>query len=213
MQQSFAKRLYDVGWAALGLVVLSPVLALLALLVKLADGGPVLFRQQRVGLGGRLFWICKFRTMVVSAEQHGPGVTRDGDARITRPGRWLRKTKLDELPQLWNVLVGDMSFVGPRPELPRYVARYTPAQQEILRFKPGITDLATLTFRNEEELLATAADLESFYMEHCVPRKIELNRQYQAHANLWRDTQIILRTLLVRAEPPALRTPGGEEDR
>ena len=213
MNQSLAKRRYDLGWAALGLVVLSPVLALLALAVKLSDGGPVLFRQQRVGQGGRLFWICKFRTMIGAAEHQGPGVTRDGDARITRLGRWLRKTKLDELPQLWNVLTGDMSFVGPRPELPRYVARYTAAQQEILQFKPGITDPATLAFRNEEALLATAADVESFYMAHCVPRKIELNRRYQAHANLWRDTQVILRTLGVWAGPPAAGETGPEEVR
>jgi len=213
MNQSVTKRLYDVSWAALGVAVLSPVLALLALLVKLFDGGPVLFRQQRVGQGGRLFWICKFRTMIVAAERHGPGVTRDGDARITRLGRWLRKTKLDELPQLWNVLVGDMSFVGPRPELPRYVAHYTAAQREILRFKPGITDPATLAFRNEEELLAAAADVEAYYLEHCVPRKIELNRRYQADANLWRDTQIILRTLLVRSEQPVVRETAPEESR
>jgi len=211
MNRSRAKRIYDIGWAALGLAVLSPVLAVIALLVKLFDGGPVLFRQQRVGLGGRLFWICKFRTMVVAADRQGPGVTRDGDARITRVGRWLRKTKLDELPQLWNVLVGDMSFVGPRPELPRYVARYTAAQREILRFKPGITDLATLAFRNEEELLASAAEVESFYLKQCVPRKIELNLQYQAQANLWRDTQVILRTLLVRSELPAVRGTAPEE--
>ena len=210
MNQSFGKRLYDVGWAGLGLAVLSPVLALIGLLVKLADGGPVVFRQLRVGQGGRLFWICKFRTMIVTAEQHGPGVTRDGDARITRLGRWLRKTKLDELPQLWNVLVGDMSFVGPRPELPRYVARYTAAQREILRFKPGITDLATLAFRKEEDFLAAAADVESFYLEHCVARKIELNLRYQAHANLWRDTGIILRTLLVRDEPQPARDTAPE---
>lgn len=209
MNQFRAKRCYDVGWAVLGLVVLSPVLALLALLVKLADGGPVVFRQLRVGQGGRLFRICKFRTMIVTAEHHGPGVTRDGDARITRLGRWLRKAKLDELPQLWNVLVGEMSFVGPRPELPRYVARYTAAQREILQFKPGITDLATLAFRNEENLLAAAAaaDVESFYLDQCVARKIELNLQYQAHANLWRDTQIILRTLFVRDEPQPARAP------
>ena len=207
MSRSRAKRLYDIGWAALGLVVLSPVLAVIALAVKWFDGGPVLFWQQRVGLGGQLFWICKFRTMVVAADRQGPGVTRDGDARITRVGRWLRKTKLDELPQLWNVLVGDMSFVGPRPELPRYVARYTAAQREILRFKPGITDLATLAFRNEEELLASASEVESFYLEQCVPRKIELNLQYQAQANLWRDTQVILRTLFVRNGSPS--TPEG----
>ena len=210
MNYAFAKRFYDVGWAVLGLVMLSPVLALIAVLVKFSDGGPVLFRQQRVGQCGRLFWICKFRTMVVAAEQRGPGVTRDGDTRITRTGRWLRKSKLDELPQLWNVLVSEMSFVGPRPELPRYVARYTPVQREILRFKPGITDLATLAFRNEEDLLASASDIEVFYMTHCVPRKIELNLRYQAQANLWQDTKVILRTLFIRNESKLARETAPE---
>lgn len=190
------KRFYDLLFAGAGLLFLSPVFLLVSVGVKLSDGGPVFYRQQRVGQGGRLFWIWKFRSMVVNAERLGIAVTRDGDPRITRLGRILRKTKLDELPQLWNVLVGDMSLVGPRPEVPKYVERYTPSQRIILELKPGITDLATLRFRNEEELLRGAEDTERFYLEHCVPRKIELNLDYARRAGLWSDTVIILRTLV-----------------
>ena len=189
------KRAFDIVFSAFGLLVLSPLLLLLAIAVKLTAGSPVFFRQQRVGLGGRLFTILKFRSMVVNAEKGGLGVTRDGDPRITVIGRFLRKTKLDELPQLWNVLVGDMSFVGPRPEVSQYVAKYTPEQQRVLNLKPGITDRATLEFRNEEELLRTAADTEKFYVEYCLPRKIELNLAYADTANVWQDIKIILRTL------------------
>jgi lipopolysaccharide/colanic/teichoic acid biosynthesis glycosyltransferase len=189
------KRSFDILFAAFGLLVLSPLLLLLALAVKLSGRGPVLYRQQRVGRGGRPFCIVKFRSMVDHAEDLGLGVTRDGDPRITATGRYLRKTKLDELPQLWNVLVGDMSFVGPRPEVHRYVEKYTAEQRHVLALKPGITDLATLEFRNEEELLRTAADTERFYLEYCVPRKIELNLAYASHANIATDILIILRTL------------------
>nr|WP_050785604.1 sugar transferase [Pedosphaera parvula] len=190
------KRCYDLFFSAIGLVLLSPFLALIAGAVKISDGGPVFFRQRRVGRGGESFHIWKFRTMIVDAERSGLSVTRDGDARITRIGRVLRKTKLDELPQLWNVFKGEMSFVGPRPEVPKYVERYTPEQKQVLALKPGITDLATLKFRNEEELLKSAKDVELFYLTYCVPRKIELNLHYARKANLWRDSIIILQTLL-----------------
>jgi len=191
-----AKRAYDLGCSGVGLLLLRRLLVLLSVLVKLSDWGPVFYRQERVGLGGRRFRIWKFRSMVVNADRLGMAVTRDGDPRITRVGRYLRKTKLDELPQLWNVFVGEMSLVGPRPEVPRYVERYTPAQSVILQLKPGITDLATRRFRNEEELLSQAEDTERFYLEYCVPRKIELNVEYARQAGLWSDTMIILRTLL-----------------
>ena len=191
-----AKRAYDLVLAFFGLLLLGPSLFLvLAMVVKLSDGGPVFFRQQRVGRHGRLFWIWKFRTMVVDADKTGLKITSGNDPRITRIGRFLRKTKLDELPQLGNVLLGEMSFVGPRPEVPRYVELYTPAQREILKLKPGITDLATLQFRNEEELLRSAVDVESFYVENCLPRKIELNLLYAKRAGLWQDTLMILRTV------------------
>jgi lipopolysaccharide/colanic/teichoic acid biosynthesis glycosyltransferase len=147
------KRLFDLFFAALGLVVLSPVFLLITVLVKLSDGGPVLFRQERIGQWGKPFRILKFRSMVIDAERMGLSITKDGDPRITRVGRFLRKTKLDELPQLWNVLCSGMSFVGPRPEVPRYVEKYIAEQRRVLALKPGITDVATLEFRNEEELL------------------------------------------------------------
>ncbi len=189
------KRLYDVCLSFCGLALLSPLFVVIGALVKLADGGPIFYRQARVGRGGRQFLICKFRTMVVPAEQTGPSLTKSGDARVTRIGRILRQTKLDELPQLWNVFKGDMSLVGPRPEVPCYVQHYTPEQRAILLLKPGITDLASLCFREEEALLGNADDLEQFYIRHCLPRKLQLNRDYAQRANLFSDTWIILQTI------------------
>jgi len=189
------KRAFDLFFASAGLLLLSPVFGMLALAVKLSDGGSVLFWQPRVGQDGRLFRIIKFRSMVAKAETKGPSITADGDRRITRFGRFLRKTKLDELPQLWNVWRGEMSLVGPRPEVPQYVAAYSPSQRRVLRLKPGITDLATLAFRNEEELLRAAPDAERFYREYCLPHKIELNLAYAERANLRQDAWIILQTL------------------
>jgi lipopolysaccharide/colanic/teichoic acid biosynthesis glycosyltransferase len=198
MKSNFIKRFYDLFFSSLGLVLLSPLLVLIGVAVKFSDGGPVFFRQPRVGFRGEIFHIWKFRTMIVNAERIGLSVTRNGDPRITMIGRFLRKTKVDELPQLWNVFKGEMSLVGPRPEVPKYVDRYTPEQRKVLALKPGITDLATLEFRNEEELLKSVEDVESFYLAYCVPRKIELNLQYARKANLWRDSKIILQTLLPR---------------
>lgn len=190
-----AKRLYDVFFSFCGLVLLAPLFVLIGTLVRLEDGGNIFYRQIRVGRGGREFLIYKFRTMTAAAEQVGPAITKKGDTRVTRIGQILRKAKLDELPQLWNVLKGDMSLVGPRPEVPRYVQRYTPGQREVLRLKPGITDLASLCFRDEEALLAKADNLEEFYLQHCVPRKLQLNLEYAARANLLSDTWIILQTV------------------
>jgi lipopolysaccharide/colanic/teichoic acid biosynthesis glycosyltransferase len=192
---SKAKRIFDAAASCVGLVILSPLLAVIAVLVKLSDGGPVFYRQERVGMGGRPFTMFKFRSMVQNASRLGPSVTQQGDSRITRIGRILRKTKLDELPQLWNVLIGDMSFVGPRPEVACYVQRYTEEQRQILAFKPGITDLATLVFRDEEVLLRNAKNVEDFYVAHCIPRKCKLNLEYARGANLWQDLLIILRTV------------------
>lgn len=190
------KRLYDILFSAAGLLVLSPVLLVVAVVIKLTDRGPVFYRQQRVGQQGRLFWIWKFRSMRTGADKEGPCVTQQGDARITPIGRWLRQWKLDELPQLWNVLRGDMSLVGPRPEVLKYVEHYTPAQRVILELKPGITDLATLEYIDEESVLGGVVDLDAFYIREVMPRKIELNLIHARRANLWEDTKIILRTLL-----------------
>jgi lipopolysaccharide/colanic/teichoic acid biosynthesis glycosyltransferase len=203
-----AKRGFDLVFSLLGIIVLTPMLLTLALAVAVTDGFPIFFRQQRVGQGGMLFTIYKFRSMVAGAEDAGLSVSRQADPRVTWIGRFMRNNKLDELPQLWNVLVGDMSLVGPRPEVPRYVEMYTEDQRRVLSLKPGITDLASLQFRNEGELLSRASegdrgrldggDVERFYVEYCVPRKIELSLAYAAGANLWEDTKIILRTLFSR---------------
>src|SRR5215471_6047307 len=161
---NLAKRYYDVFFSAVGLIVLSPLLLLIILVMKLTDRGPVFYRQKRVGQDGIPFNIWKFRTMVPDADKHGPSVTGTGDKRITYLGRILRRTKLDELPQLWNVLRGEMSLVGPRPEVPCYVELYTAAQRTILEHKPGITDLASLCFRDEESLLQNTEDTDQFYI-------------------------------------------------
>jgi lipopolysaccharide/colanic/teichoic acid biosynthesis glycosyltransferase len=192
---SLAKRAYDVVLSLFGLVALSPLFLAIAALIKTTDHGAVFYRQRRIGLGGKPFLIWKFRTMRPQAEATGPLVTSDRDARVTPIGRVLRKTKVDELPQLWNVLKGEMSLVGPRPEIPKYVECYTPEQRAILKFKPGITDLASVHFRNEEMLLTNAQDVEEFYVRHCIPKKLQLNLEYAAQANLLTDTWIILQTL------------------
>jgi lipopolysaccharide/colanic/teichoic acid biosynthesis glycosyltransferase len=190
-----AKRSFDVFFSTIGLILLSPLWLIIAILNKLSDRGPIFYHQVRIGLHGRPFRIHKFRTMAHGAEKDGPSVTKDGDSRITRVGRILRKTKLDELPQLWNVFKGEMSLVGPRPEVPEYVAQYRPEQQAILDLKPGITDIASIYFRNEEMLLKHADDVEAFYLEHCVPRKLRLNLEYARRANVLTDTWIVVQTL------------------
>ena len=190
-----AKRLFDIFFAVIGIVLFSPLALLLGLLIKLGDGGKVFYLQQRVGKDGKPFFIWKFRSMIANADKMGALVTKQGDNRTTRIGRVMRKFKLDELPQLWNVLAGDMSFVGPRPEVQRYVDRYTPEQREILKLKPGITDMATMLFRDEESLLAGCDDVEGFYLRHCVPKKIELNLKYARHASVARDFWIIIQTM------------------
>src|SRR2546426_994260 len=190
-----AKRAYDVFLSFCGLAVLSPLFVIIGALIKVSDGGAVFYRQVRVGMHGRPFRIRKFRTMVPLADSTGPLVTGDRDARVTRIGRILRKTKLDELPQLWNVLKGEMSLVGPRPEVSKYVEQYTPEQRKILDFKPGITDPASVHFRNEELLLKNADHLEEFYVRHCLPRKMQLNLEYAEKATLLSDTWIILQTI------------------
>ncbi len=190
------KRLFDIVASAIGLLVLWPVFLVIAVLIKLEDGGPVFYRQERIGYKGRPFKIWKFRTMVVNADKLGKPLTVGRDPRITRVGYWLRKFKLDELPQLLNVLLGEMSIVGPRPEVPQYVALYAPEQRKVLDLVPGITDPASIKFANEAELLAEASDPEKFYIEHVMPTKIRLNMEYASHATLWSDILVILKTLV-----------------
>ncbi|MFX1679522.1 sugar transferase [Mitsuaria sp. CC2] len=191
-----AKRLFDILCAGVGLLLLSPLLLAVAVWIKLDSRGPVMFRQERVGRFGRTFRIHKFRTMRVDAPALGPQITIGDDARITRSGRWLRASKVDELPQLWDVLRGAMSLVGPRPEVPRYVALY-PAELRalVLSVRPGITDPASLSFRNESELLARAADPEREYVEVVMPMKLGLAADYVRNASLMGDIRLILATL------------------
>jgi len=191
-----AKRLFDIVCAGIGLLLLSPLLLVVAAWIKLDSRGPVMFRQERVGRFGRTFRIHKFRTMRVDAPALGPQITVGDDARITRSGRWLRASKVDELPQLWDVLRGAMSLVGPRPEVPRYVAMYPAGLRElVLSVRPGITDPASLSFRNESELLAKAADPEREYVEVVMPMKLGLAADYVRNASLLGDIRLILATL------------------
>ncbi|MGN6569262.1 MAG: sugar transferase [Flavipsychrobacter sp.] len=167
-------RLFDIIFSFLGLIVLSPIFIILSVWVKLSSKGPVLYRQKRVGKGGDEFWLYKFRSMYVDADKRGL-LTVGKDARITSAGHYLRKYKLDELPQLFNVLMGDMSIVGPRPEVKKYVDLYTEEQKKILNVRPGITDLASIKFKNENDLLHTQSDPEQFYILHIMPEKIRFN--------------------------------------
>ena len=196
-----AKRAFDVIMAGLGLLLLAPVFLLIALWVKLDSPGPVLFRQERVGRHGVPFRIHKFRTMVHGAEARGPQITAGDDARITRAGAWLRRRRVDELPQLIDVLQGTMSLVGPRPEVPRYVALYPHSLREkLLSVRPGITDPVSLAYRDEGEQLARAGDAEREYVEVLLPRKLALAAQYVDEASLWTDLRLIARTLAVLAK-------------
>lgn len=190
-----AKRAFDLVFSFVGLLLACPLFLAIAGLVKAEDGGSVFFRQERVGRGGRRFLMWKFRTMVPTAERIGPQLTTAGDSRITRVGTWLRRQKLDELPQLFNVVTGDMTLVGPRPEVPRYVAMYTPEQRTILELAPGITDRASVAFADESALLATVADPERFYIECIVPEKIRLSLDYAKRATTLRDFGVVLQTL------------------
>lgn len=208
------KRLLDIAVAAAGLVVTAPLLAVLAAAIKLDSPGPALFVQTRVGRNRRPIRVAKLRTMVSDPES-GDGAARDrrdglevaaaGDPRITRVGAVLRRTKLDELPQLWNVLVGDMSLVGPRPEVPHYVAGYRPEWQRLLTVRPGLTDAASLAFRDEERLLALARDRRRAYTDVVMPMKLALAVDGLARSSVLHDLGVIARTALavVRPRDPA----------
>ena len=193
------KRLFDCVAAAVGLLVLAPVLFVAALLVKLTSPGPILYRQERVGRGGRVFQIAKFRSMVhkprsEDADNCGPQITSAGDPRTTPLGRVLRRFKLDELPQLWNVLKGEMSLVGPRPEVPRYVATYSATQRMVLTVRPGITDPASLAYWQEEELLGAQPDPDEYYRGFVLPNKLRMNLEYLDRISFSYDLSLVLRT-------------------
>ena len=190
------KRLFDVLGATVGLVLLLPLLVGIALWIKFDSRGPVFFRQQRVGRFGAPFHIHKFRSMREDAPLAGPQITIGADPRITRAGHFLRRTKLDELPQLLDVLAGTMSLVGPRPEVPRYVALYPPAvRDKVLSVRPGITDPASIEYRDESTLLARAADPERVYIEQVMPAKLRYAAEYVDRMSLLNDVRLIGATL------------------
>ena len=190
------KRLMDVTVSGAALFVLWPVLLLVAAAIRIDDPGPVFYRQVRVGRGGKEFRIFKFRTMVVDADKKGLQITVGRDNRITRVGAFLRKTKLDELAQLLNVFTGEMSFVGPRPEVPKYVNMYTPYQRQVLLVRPGITDYASIAYRNENDMLEGAEDPERMYIDVIMPDKIELNMKYLREISPLADIRLILSTIV-----------------
>ncbi len=190
----YMKRLFDIVASGLGLIVLSPLFLVLAIWIKLDSKGPVFYRQVRVGLNNKDFRIFKFRSMRVGADK-GSLVTIGGrDPRVTRSGYWIRKFKLDELPQLINVFVGDMSLVGPRPEVRHYVDYYTPEQMHVLDVRPGITDPASIKFRNENELMEKAEDPEKYYIEVIMQEKIRLYLEYVNHHSFLGDIGLIFKT-------------------
>lgn len=190
------KRAFDWVMASVGLLALGPVLLLIALAVKLDSPGPVFFRQERVGRGGAPFRIHKFRTMRHDPRAGGLQITVGDDARITRSGRFLRASKLDELPQLIDVWTGSMSLVGPRPEVPRYVAQYPEhLRRKVLSVRPGITDMASIEYRDESRVLAAASDPEHAYVHEVLPHKLALAARYVDEQSLWLDLRLIVRTL------------------
>lgn len=188
------KRLFDILASGLGILCLSPVFIVIALWVKSDSRGPVFYSQSRVGRGNRDFKLLKFRTMRPGSDRDSLITVGDRDSRITRSGYYLRKYKLDELPQLINVFRGDMSLVGPRPEVRRYVDMYTPEQMRILSVRPGITSLASIRYRNENEILAAADDPERCYIEQVMPDKLAIDLEYVDKASLWNDIRLIFST-------------------
>lgn len=189
------RRVIDIAGAAVGLLLLSPLFLIVAIAIKRDDAGPIFYRASRIGRGGQPFDLLKFRTMFVDADRRGPGITLHDDARITPIGRWLRRTKVDELPQLWNVLCGEMSLIGPRPEAPQYVAHYTAEQRHVLTVKPGITSVASLAYRHEAQWLV-GPDWEEIYLREIMPAKLALDLEYLAHRTLWSDMLLVTQTVL-----------------
>lgn len=193
--QLILKRMFDAILSSFGILVLSPLLICVPVLIMIDSSGSPVFRQERVGRNGKRFKILKFRTMVRDAEKMGIQITVADDDRITCTGKFLRKSKIDELPQLFNVLIGDMSFVGPRPEVPRYADLYNKNQRNILKIRPGITDLASIEYRNENEILHLTDNPEETYIEKIMPAKIDLNLHYMEELSVFFDIKLIFMTL------------------
>jgi len=200
----WGRTLLDCSVSLFALLILSPVLLAIAAAVLRETGRPILFTQSRVGRGGKLFRLFKFRTMRVG--RSGPSITSGGDSRVTPVGRFLRKFKLDELPQLWNVVRCEMSLVGPRPEVPEFVDVNSPVWLSVLQARPGITDPASIAYRHEEDLLAKAADPIRYYRETVLPSKLALNVAYLRNRSLWQDLQVIARTAHCATFPGAYDT-------
>ena len=188
------KRIFDITLSLFGLIILLPFMLIIVILIKIDSKGPVFFKQIRVTKNGKEFKIFKYRTMRVGSDKYSQ-ITVGKDGRITKIGSFLRKYKLDEIPQLINVLIGDMSLVGPRPEVPKYVALYTDEQKEILKVRAGITDYASIEFSDENDLLASEEEPEKAYIEKIMPKKIELNKKYLSKISILTDIKIILLTI------------------
>jgi len=208
------KRAFDLLFTVVALVCLLPVGLVLAVVIILESPGSAIYRSRRVGKGGQVFTLYKFRTMVVNAETIGPSVTHAADPRVTRVGRLLRRTKFDEFPQVLNVLKGDVSIVGPRPETPKYVALYSADQLEVLRVAPGLTSLAQVVYREEEKILPSV-ETEAYYLQKVLPRKLALDLYYAKTWSLGLDSRIFLMGVLalLRISPPAVLWPFKDEVR
>jgi lipopolysaccharide/colanic/teichoic acid biosynthesis glycosyltransferase len=202
---------FEIALATIGLVATAPLLIVVAILIKFTSKGPILFRQQRVGLSGSRFTLLKLRTMTVASS--GPLITSANDGRVTRLGRPLRRFKIDELPELWNVLRGDMSFVGPRPEVPEFVDLSDPMWKTILTHRPGITDPVTLRLRNEEQLLARVVDKERYYREVVQPLKLRGYYKFVESKSWKTDIRLIFRTLKAVAFPSSVKSPTTDDMR
>jgi len=189
------KRVFDLLLSIFGIIITLPLFIIIAIGIKLTSIGPIIFSQSRVGRGEKIFKVYKFRTMISQADKIGTSVTTSKDTRITRFGRFLRLTKLDELPQLWNVLKGDMSFVGPRPDVPEIVETYAPEMKNIFKIKPGITSVASLYLRDEEALLCLASNPDLAYEKVVVPEKVKLAMQHVEKNSFWFDLKILFKTI------------------
>lgn len=194
MYLRFGKRIFDLTIAILGLIILAVPMALIAILIWITSGSPILFTQERVGKGGQIFYVKKFRTMSVRSVEDS-SITVAGDSRVTAIGSYLRRWKLDELPQLWNVLVGEMSLVGPRPDVPGYADKLQGDDRKLLLLRPGITGPATLAYRNEEEILAKVSDPVQYNNEIIYPDKVRINLEYMEKCSLMQDLKYILETM------------------
>lgn len=194
------KRAFDLFFSVPGLILLTPIFLVISLMIKMDNPGEVFYKQERVGQFGKMFKIVKFRTMKANADQNGLLITVDNDLRITKIGHFLRKYKIDELPQLINVIKGEMSLVGPRPEVKRYVEMYSEDQKEVLNAKPGITDPASLKYRNESDLLKSDSihNAEELYIKEIMPDKLRINISYAKNRNIFTDFCIIIRTIFIK---------------